>query len=122
MAVGGDVSSGGRIVELREMLSPENNDVKETSLRAITALFGPLSLFVHDSVCACSFADSMVQRKMLDRLHAKNHCREICRAKYNPNTPWNARTRQRLGVSNTVACEQKFRYFYMICAGVMRLM
>ena len=122
LTAGGAVSSGGRIVEIREMLSPGNNDVKETSIRAITALFGPLSLLVHDSVCACSFADSMVQREMMDRPHAKNRRREICRTKYNPNTPWDARTRKRLGVLNTVSCEKTFRYFYIICAGFMRLM
>ena len=111
LTVDGDARNGNRIVELREMMGTEDNVLKETSLSDVCARFGTLSLWMRDYVCSCAFADGMVRKKMLDRFHAKNHTRQVCRTKYNPSTSANSRIRNRLGVWNTVACEQTFRYF-----------
>ena len=94
------------------MMGTEDNALKETSLSDVCARFGILSLWMHDYVCSCAFADAMVRKKMLDRFHARNHTRQVCRTKYNPSTSANSRIRNRLGVWNTVACEQTFRYFH----------
>ena len=108
LSVDGNADSG-RILELREVLAAESNLVKEASLRDLKRKFPGLELWVHDSVCACNFADSVVKHRLLDRFHIRNHKREVCRSRFNPNTPWNSKLRYKFGCANTVVCEQLFR-------------
>ena len=105
----GNASRGNMILELREILGGEDNRTKEASMREMKEDYPELKLRVHDSVCACQFAAPYVQWMMLDRFHAKNHKRPLCRTKFNPNTPSNCKIRYRYGCANTVACEQLFR-------------
>ena len=96
-------------LEVRELLGSENNVEKEKSLKALASKCENLELWVRDSVCGCEFADKYVKRRMIDRFHSKNHVRELCRAKYNPDWAANARVRKKLKCDNTVAAEQLFR-------------
>ena len=59
------------------MLLTDDNALKETSLAAVDAKFGKLSIWIHDSVFACAFAASYSERKMVDRFHAKNHKKDV---------------------------------------------
>ena len=111
LTVDGDAATGNRIVELREILATEDNALKEASLASMSAKFGKLAIWIRDSVCACAFSAMYSERKMMDRFHAKNRKKEVCKTKFNPSTPWNARRRYAYGRTNTVACEQMFRYF-----------
>ena len=67
---------------MREILPTEDNALKEASLSAVASKFGKASIWIHDSACACSFAASYSERQMLDRFHAKNHKKDVCKTKF----------------------------------------
>ena len=100
-----------RIIELREMLHSENNEVREKSLLSVKDSCPRLCLWVHDYVCKSVFADTIVKKKMLDALHVKTHTGKRCRTEFNPRWGSNPAMLKRLCVTNTVICEQAWRLF-----------
>ena len=110
LTVDGDAATGNRVLELREMMDTEDNVLKEAPAPSIVSKFGKLSLWIRDSVCACSFSVAYSGRKMIGRPHAKNRKMEVCKEQFSPITPWGSRIRYRHGCVNTVACEQISRY------------
>ena len=66
--------------------------------------------YLTDSICSCGFAKELVRWGMLDKFHAPQHIREVCRTVHNPFTSYNAKTRKRLGCTVTVAAEHVFRF------------
>ena len=46
----------------------------------------------------------------MDKFHAPQHMREVCRTRYNPVWAPNAKIRKRLGCTVTVAAEHVFRF------------
>jgi hypothetical protein len=106
-------SSGGcnRIIELREVINNEDNELREKSLQAVLADNPKLKLLIHDLVCKCGFAARMGLRRMLDKFHATNHTNPECLTTFNPHTKVNKQHLKRMRVNNTSVCEQMFRVF-----------
>ena len=118
-----------RILSLEPMLSPENNAIKNITLKKIIGQYPNLDCFIHDRNCSihdrnCSFQNQALQFEELqqlkyfpiDRFHAKTH-KKGCRN--NPLTV--SRLGRRIRKVNTSAAEQTFSWFkkYSITIGEM---
>ena len=82
----GRLPSGNRILEVRDIKGSDENGLKKASPESMVSNYPGVEIRVRDSVCACGFADSMVRWRMMDRLHDRNHVRQVCRTVFNPNT------------------------------------
>jgi hypothetical protein len=103
---------GQCILELREMMDYENNELKEVSMRALINSHPKLKLWIHDLVCRANFADKLIAYRMLDKFHAKNHKTVKCRTIYNPRKIANKRVLKKFGVKNTQKAEQMWGRFF----------
>jgi hypothetical protein len=100
-----------QIVELREFLNSENNELKETSLRALRKTCPNLKLWIHDLACKANFADGLIKHRMLDRFHAKTHSKKNCKKQFDPDSRSNKIIKGKLKVKNTSICEQIWPFF-----------
>lgn len=99
-----------QIVELRENVNVENNDLKEKSLKVVTKMCPGIKLWVHDLACKANFAEELVKHRMIDRFHSKTHTKK-CNIRFNPDSRSNKIIRGKLKVKNTSICEQMWSYF-----------
>ena len=102
----------GRIVALKPMNTPENNEVVTRLLTAILPVYRNVDTLIMDRVCGCK--PSAVQNPMLSQLqhysidwfHARGH------VKHCPCNPRSIKSlARRLGDLNTSICEQTFNWF-----------
>lgn len=106
LTMNGSTAKGpNRIMELREVLNNEDNELRELSFKAVKKSSPGLKLFVHDLVCKCNFLDKFKIIKLLDKFHARNHTNHLCQTKYNPKTPANLKVLKKHKVTNTSICE-----------------
>jgi hypothetical protein len=99
------------ILELREMLNHEDNELKEKSLKKLIRDHPKIQGWIHDLVCRGKFADDLVKWKMLDAFHVQNHIQLACRRQYNPRTKKIKTLLTKMKVTNTQICEQTWSFF-----------
>ena len=62
-----------RIVELREMLNSENNDLKSASIRAIKEKNPSLNVLIHDLACKSTYSKGVADHVLLDAFDVRCH-------------------------------------------------